>query len=973
MYAFTTRRFGWVALLALAAGSAQAQTPGALRVELQAAGHFDRSHAWSIDKRVTPASADRFIGEIQQLGYTLTLARGEARDSGFRVTGSAVIANDTAADTTVTAITLTYGGTPVTQDCATGPLAAGASRTCALDFAAPDAQPRTLAIDVDTSGGANGAQASAAVPFGEPVVTGESITVRDTRLAAPLTFTESGTHRYTVDATCVDGNTVVVENTATIVETGASDSTTARVACHATRMERSVASFGDTDWRWSLAKTHATAMPLQAAAGQTYHVDYTITATATGTTTGTVHGAITAINTHPSVDAVILSVAAKINGIDAVVTCPQPMISPHATYDANSNIVVGRLSCPFTVTLAPGQVPSTVTGRVEQQLFDYDSTGNATAAGTRVLQGTQPVPALPAGDTRDECIALADVYLGQTHDLGEACISAGNTPVTRHFDGAITVAATDECQFAVPNLARLTTADSGTRIEATASVTVERTDCVAAAPAGTLELDITGNGTFTRRYPWTLDKTVTPAASDRFVGETQELGYTLVLAKGPAQDAGFRVTGTANIVNPTAGAADITAIDITYGGAPVVHSCATGPLPAGGTRTCALDFTTTSADPRTLRLRVTTNGEAAGGEASAAVAFGTPVASGDGITVHDTPLPDDVAFSQSGTHAYTHGATCQDGNAVVVGNTATIVETGVSDSASARVACHAIRIETSLAGPGSQSYTWKIAKTHGLSGPLRLNGGETHDVAYAITATATPVAAAGAGTLHGTVTVINPHPSSDAALVSVQATVNTTPATVSCPAPMLARSGATLVCQFTVTLPAGEAATAVTARVEQQRFDYDDANRASAAGTNVVQATHTVSPTPAGTITDECVRLTDLYLGSPHDLGEFCASAGVLSVTRPFTGRVTVAADAGCEFSIANTARLVATDSGATAEAATSLTVERADCAAAEAPAGVAVAPPGPITIPATSMATLALLALLFGLVGAVVLPRRDG
>ena len=968
MDAHTIGRWAGIALLAAAAGTAQAQATNSLRVEADAAGSFDRSHDWSIDKQVTPASADRFIGETQELAFTLALTRSAPRDAAFRVTGTALIANDSAVDATVTAITITYGGVAVNHACATGPLAAGASRTCALSFDATDAEARALVVEVDTSGAVAGAAATDLVAFAAPVVTGATITVQDPLLPAPLTFDASGTHAYTHAATCIDGNTVVVENTATIVETGASDSATARIACHASRMERTVASFGNPDWTWTLSKTHSTPLPLQAVAGQAYDIDYTITATATAGNSRVVHGAISVLNTHPSSDAVVNSVQARINATDATVTCPTPMIAPHATYDANSNIVVGRLTCPFTVTLAPGETPSTVTGRVEHQLFDYDSAGVATAGDIRLLQGTQPVPSLPAGESRDECIALVDVYLGQTHDLGEFCAAAGNTTVTRRFTGAIRVTEDSECEFAVPNLARLTTNDSGTRVEASTSVTVERS-CTASAPTGVLELDISGSGAFSRFFPWTIEKSVTPAASNRFVGETQELEYTLTLTKGSAQDAGFRVTGTATIANTAATVADITAIDIAYGDVAVAHSCATGALAAGATRTCALDFQTASDTPRLLSLRVTTSGDVAGGAASNTVSFNAPVTTGNSITVADTQLAANVNFTESGTHRYTHDATCQDGNPVVVDNTATIVETGASDSAQARVTCRALQIELSATTAGGLSYAWNLEKTHGQTAPVRLNAGESRDVSYAITATATP-SGGSAGSIVGSVTVANPDPANDAVIVSVQAWINDTPVTVRCPTPMLAPRGGKLVCPFTATLAAGEAAATVRGRVEQQRFDYDHDNLASAAGTNVLEATQPVTVAVAGMPTDACVTLTDVYLGAAHDLGEFCAAPDALSVTRTFVGRITLASDTGCDFTIANAATLVANDSGASAEASTSVAVQRVDCDVVE-PAGNAAPPQGPVTIPAASTPGLVLLALVLALGAMGILSRR--
>ena len=912
---------------------------GVLEVDITGSGAFTRRYPWTIEKAVTPESSDRFIGETQQLAYTLTLTRGEAEDAGFVVTGTATIANNATAAADITAITVTYGGMPVTHACALGELAAGASRTCELEFSTATDDPQTLAIDVDTGGSILGDEASTLVAFGEPVVTGETIHVDDTLLEENLEFSDSGTHQYTHDVTCVDGNTIVVDNTATIVETGDSDSARARVACHATRMERSVATFGGVDWNWNIEKTHSETLPLQVVAGQSYDVSYTITATATAgdATTGEVHGAITVINTHPSVDAVILSVAARVNSTDATVTCPTPMIAPHATYDAASNIVVGKLVCPFTVTLADGEVPATVTGRVEQQLFDYDSEGNATPDGIRLLEGTQPITGLPAGGSNDECVDLVDVYLGQTHDLGEFCVSEGSTTVSRTFTGTITVVADDECEFGVPNLARLTTNDTGTIDESTTNVTVERTDCDVEEPTGLLEVDITGSGAFTRRYPWTIEKAVTPESSDRFIGETQQLAYTLTLTRGEAEDAGFVVTGTATIANNATAAADITAITVTYGGMPVTHACALGELAAGASRTCELEFSAATDDPQTLAIDVDTGGSILGDEASTLVAFGEPVVTGETIHVDDTLLEENLEFSDSGTYQYTHDVTCVDGNTIVVDNTATIVETGDSDSARARVACHAIRMERSVAGAGSLNYTWNVEKSHDITTPIPVEAGGSYDVTYSITATATANGdGGGPGQVQGAITVINTNPVTDAVILSVQAWINATPATVDCPMPMIAPAASydsggnivlgKLVCPFTVTLPAGEVASTVTGRVEQQLYDYDSEGHPTANGTNVLEGTQPVGAIGGGEVTDECVMLSDEYLGETHDLGEFCVSEGQLSVTRSFTGTIAVTAEDECEFSVANTARLVANDSGATDESTTSVPVERTDC-----------------------------------------------
>jgi hypothetical protein len=907
------------------ASSAWAQT-APLTVALDVEGDAEQAYQWSIDKQVTPTSADRFIGETQQLGFRLVLTKGAAQER-FVVRGDATLTNTSGESVEVTGFALEYGGTLVANGCTTGSLAPGASLTCPIEFQADSGAGATLELTADTTAGE--ASGSASVAFGLPGTIHDSVTVVDPSLSEPLTFSASGVHEYTLDLTCVDGNTRSIKNVATIQETGASDSVSARVACHATRMERAAQPTPDRRWSWDIQKSHAQAAAVELAAGGSFDVTYTIVATATASEGGNVvTGSINAVNTHPTVDAQLVSVEAWIDGIPATTNCPSLTV-PKATYGAGGNVVLGRISCPFTLTLPDGHVATLVTGKVTQQLFDYSPTGTATADGTRVLSGSQPVSAAASGET-DECVQLGDLYLGTTHDLGQFCATPGNTSTTRTFVGTIRVEADDECEFDVPNLARLTTNDTGTIDQDDTLVSVVRTDCVADEAMG-IELDARGN--LTRTFPWTIDKTVTPASSDRFIGETQELAYTLRVTRGAAQDSGYVVSGNASVSNDGSAAFTITSITVTYGGTPVTHGCVPGPLAAGATLTCPLSFPVPDATSRPLVFTVRTSN---GNEATQTVdvAFGAPTTVNETITVDDTLLDENLSFSESGTHEYTHDVTCIDGNTRVVDNTATIVETGANDSARARVACHAIRMERAATTGGGTRWSWDIDKTHAQATPLQLAAGQTFIVDYTITATATS-SASGSGTVSGYIAVLNTHPLVDAQLISVEAWIDGIVAATNCPSLVVphATTGAggvsvpgRLECPFTVDLPDGHTAQLVTGRVTQQLFDYSATGVATLDGTKVLQGSQAVTSGGSGGETDECVRLSDVYNGTTHDLGEFCASAGNTTVTRNFSGMITVAGDAQCAYQVPNIARLVTNDSGTTDEDQTLVSVERTDC-----------------------------------------------
>jgi hypothetical protein len=305
--------------------------------------------------------------------------------------------------------------------------------------------------------------------------------VEDSNLpGSPFTFDDSGSETYSTTAECLTGDSVVVDNTATIAGTSEDDSEQARVACHVLRMERNAFAGGGDAFSWDIAKTHAEVEPLQLAEGQSFDVVYTITATATAGEGGgaDVTGSMVILNTHPLSDAELVSVGAVINGtFPAVVDCPSLLV-PDAEYDASSNVIYGELACPFTVDLPDGETATQITGNVVQQLYDYAADGTATAAGTRLLTGTSGVTAGGGGEDTDECISIEDLFDGGTAEpLGEFC--ADESPVVLSFTGTITIDAESECAFEVPNLARFTSNDTGTTGEATALVSVERTDCVA--------------------------------------------------------------------------------------------------------------------------------------------------------------------------------------------------------------------------------------------------------------------------------------------------------------------------------------------------------------------------------------------------------------------------------------------------------------------------------------------------------------
>ena len=167
------------------------------------------------------------------------------------------------------------------------------------------------------------------------------------------------------------------------------------------------------------------------------------------------------------------------------------------------------------------------------------------------------------------------------------------------------------------------------------------------AQTSPLSVSLQAEGQAEQAYAWTIDKQVTPTSVDRFIGETQQLGFRLVLTKGDAQ-ARYRVSGQATISNTAGSATTIETIALEYGGASVANTCATGSVAAGATVTCPIEFETASGLAQPLTLTVGTSGGEA--NASTEVSFGAPVVAYDSVTVTDPSLSGPLTFSASGTH-----------------------------------------------------------------------------------------------------------------------------------------------------------------------------------------------------------------------------------------------------------------------------------------------------------------------------------
>ena len=382
----------------------------------------------------------------------------------------------------------------------------------------------------------------------------------------------------------------------------------------------------------------------------------------------------------------------------------------------------------------------------------------------------------------------------------------------------------------------------------------------------------TANPTYTRTFTWEIDKSVTPAVWNMFTGDSGTSEYTVEVTKDAGTDSDWAVSGAINIANDTPFAATITDVsDVISGFGPISIDCGvTFPyvLAAGGELVCTYSTALPNADARLNTATVTTSGIVGGGAATAGINFGAPTTVVNGsINVDDTYAGDLGEFGDSGSVSYSRTFTC-DGDEGEHGNTATIIETGQSSSASVDVYCYELMVTKDADTAFTRTWDWTIDKSADQT-DLLLSDGQLFTVNYTVVVDAMSVDSDHA--VAGSISVYNPAPMA-ARLNSVTDVVSPAiVATVDCGVtfPYDLASMGTLNCTYAADLPSA-ADRLNTATAALQNYEYDSEGIGSANGSTNFTGTANVS-FAAATMTeiDECIDVDDTNVGF---LGVVCAS-----------------------------------------------------------------------------------------------------
>lgn len=442
-----------------------------------------------------------------------------------------------------------------------------------------------------------------------------------------------------------------------------------------------------------------------------------------------------------------------------------------------------------------------------------------------------------------------------------------------------------------------------------------------------LELNKTASPAFDREFSWEIAKEVNPDSWNLFDGDTGTSEYTVTATKGEPVDSNYAVSGVISIHNPNNIDVEVQAVtdEISDGIAATVDCGADFPLmvAAGATIECTYGADLPDASARVNTATVEASFDL-GGTATADIDFSgvepTEVVN-DSITVSDTnaEFGGEQVTSETMSWQYDVVFGCEglefvDGQASFThDNTATILETEQSATATVNVDCYQLNVTKDVSGTQEVAYDWSVLKTAEPE-TQTVSAGMSADVMWTVTVDLVE-SISGEIMISGQITISNPNPGRDALVNEVSDEIGGLVADVDCggTAPYTVPAGGTLVCDYEVT---GEpTALENTATAVQQNYAIDSEGGMVEAGTSSYSGTATLAEGDVEvTATDFCATVTDEELGLNEVV---CADAALPAV---FSGIITYGAETlVCgENTVTNIATLIEQDSSDTSESTAS-------------------------------------------------------
>lgn len=444
------------------------------------------------------------------------------------------------------------------------------------------------------------------------------------------------------------------------------------------------------------------------------------------------------------------------------------------------------------------------------------------------------------------------------------------------------------------------------------------------AQSGTtlVEASVTVAANVKRTFNWTISKTVSPSTFNLFVGDNATADYLISVTKDEGTDEIF-FSGEVCVKNggavPTQDLQIIVKLTnpsgstlygtnmVNVSGNPVLDSGETGCYP----------YTVTFSNPADAvagTYKVTADITITNHSGHLGTPFGpspsntatldpsTPTETvNDSINVQDTN-GGTFPFSNSGSATYQRTFTCGDGGSFP--NTATIMETGQSSSATVTVNCYKLLVTKTAQTQYKTNYNWSIDKTADRENLTFQVGQEAVNVNY--TVTVTPTGTNSDFIVSGVITVTNPAP--------MAATVNNVSDVVTATGGIGTAAIVTSSSPFPITIPANSFAEfPYTATLSAASPSTTGTNTATAELQNNTGGTTSFTGSTTfnfanATVTevDKCAEVTDTFAGT---LGTVCVGSGPFIFT--YTRAIGPYSSCGPVPPITNTATVRATDTGA--------------------------------------------------------------
>jgi hypothetical protein len=453
---------------------------------------------------------------------------------------------------------------------------------------------------------------------------------------------------------------------------------------------------------------------------------------------------------------------------------------------------------------------------------------------------------------------------------------------------------------------------------------------VADGQNGTTLIDASATVTphWTRTFGWTIGKSVTPGTWNLFQGDSGTSQYTVAVTKDAGTDEAW-VDGQISVTNGGAEATEnlaITALlkdgvpppndvvgtlDVDVSGNPVLDPGETGnynysipvPMPphAGGTYKVTANITITNHSGSL--------GTPSGPSPSNAATWpASPTLVNDTINVDDTN-GGSWAFNSGGSVSYDKTFAPIARGTAVYNNTATIRETGQTDSASVTVNCYVLVVTKSVNTSLTRTYNWTIDKSADQSSLTLAPNQVFSPVNYSVKVDATPtdsdwgvsglITVGASGPIPATINKI-----SDVVSDAIQADV-----TCGVELPYTLDEYMSIECSYTAALPDAANRTN-TATATLQNYSYDSEMNATPSGTTDFSSVAEPVNFAGATVNkvDESIDVSDTYTGS---LGT--VTSGVDTIPKTFTYSRTVGPyTASGDYTVDNTASFVTNDTEAT-------------------------------------------------------------